>query len=66
MIAEETGMAPRRVRRLFEADRNPMVGIPETYGLLDRAATVLDALAERMRERAERWEAEADSTQKTT
>lgn len=58
--APELGIQPRRLRRLFENDRDPIVGTDEYARLLLLGARVLRRIADRLRERIERWEAEAD------
>lgn len=58
--APELQIQPRRLRRLFENDRDPVVGVDEYGRLLLFGARVLRRIADRMRERVEQWEAEAD------
>lgn len=53
-------MPPRRVRRLFEMDRAPFVGFAEYARLLLLCARYLRRTADRLRECADRWDAEAD------
>lgn len=53
-------MPPRRVRRLFEMDRAPFVGFTEYARLLLLCARYLRRTADRLRECADRWDAEAD------
>lgn len=60
LIAPQLDMQPRRVRRLFELDREPLVDLDEYTRILFRGARLLRRLADRLRERAERWESEAD------
>ena len=60
MIAPELDIQPRRVRRLFERDRNPFVGLDEYRRILLRGARVLRRKAEWHLEQAERLDAEAD------
>ena len=59
-LAPELDMQPRKIRRLFEREGNPWVGIDEYTRLLLCGARVIRAICDRLRERVERWEAEAD------
>lgn len=60
LMAPDLTLQPRRVRRLFEDDRNPAVDLDEYTRILLGAARVLRRIADRIRERADRWEAHAD------
>lgn len=60
VIAPELEMPLRRPRRLFERDRDPHVGIDEYSRLLFLGARILRRIADHLRERADRWDAEAD------
>lgn len=60
LVAPEVDVNPRRLRRLFERERVPVVRIDEYTRLLLLGARVLRRLIDRQRERADRWEAEAD------
>lgn len=59
-LAPELDLPPRRVRRLFEREGNPWIGIDEYTRLLLRGARVLRGVADKLRERADRWDSEAD------
>ena len=60
LMAPDMDEQPRRVRRLFENDRDPYVDIDEYTRILLGAARVLRRIADVIRERADRWEAHAD------
>lgn len=60
VIAPQLQMEPRRVRRLFERDRDPFVSIDEYARLLLLGARALRRIADRLREYADRWDSEAD------
>jgi hypothetical protein len=60
MRAPHLGLLVRRSRRLFERDRVPHVGLDEWRGVLAGTIRVLRLIADKLREKADRWEAEAD------
>ena len=62
--APEFDAPPRRLRHLFERDRTPYVGIDEFGRFLLRGAGVLRGVASRLREAADRWDAEAEWMEK--
>lgn len=59
-LAPELDIQPRRIRRLFEREGNPWIDVDEYTRLLLCGARVLRRISDRLRERAERWDAEAD------
>ena len=60
LMAPDMDIQPRRVRRLFERDRDPYVDADEYTRILLGAARVLRRIADMLRERSDRWEAHAD------
>lgn len=62
--APEFDAPPRRLRHLFERDRTPYVDETEFDRMLLRGAGILRRIAARLRENADRWDAEADWMEK--
>lgn len=60
VYAPHLALAPRRARRLFERDRDPIVDADECRRITSLASPVLRTIADKLRERADHWDQEAD------
>ena len=61
VYAPHLDLMPRRARRLFERDRDPIVSSKECSRVLLLAARVLRRISDDLRERADHWDREADA-----
>ena len=60
VYAPELELQPRRARRLFERDRDPIVTREECFRVTLLASRVLRSIADKLRDQADHWDQEAD------